>query len=128
MRYAAVLTINGRPARRVVELWVEQVPDDVPAPDVARALEGSPHAGRLSTAGIFLANRKVTAEARLAKGWSEAPDAPSVPWGELVKDPSQQMNLRVPRSSLARWKATAAREGVDFSTWVRRSLDSAAGR
>lgn len=128
MRYAVVLTIAGRPAVRVVELWVEDLPEDAGGvlSEITAALEGSPYAARLSTAGMFLANRKIIPEGKLRPGYVESPDVATVAWGELVRDVSTQMNLRVPGRSLARWKATAAREGVDFSSWARRSLDAAA--
>lgn len=127
MRYAVSLVVAGRPPRRVVELWVDGVPDEVTSGEVRIALEGSEYAGRLSTSGIFMANRKIQPENRLRGPVEAAPTATTVSWATLVQDERKQLNFRVYRSERARWEAAArAVRAPDLSAWIRDTLNAAA--
>lgn len=124
MRYAVIFTMAvGQSKQRAVEAFIEDVPEDVKASDVAEALGNSRYAPEFSERGIFLANRRVTAEARIPKG-TDARDATAIEWKTLAGTGSVQLNMRIPAREKAVWEMAASREGFPKVTaWMRHHLN-----
>lgn len=124
--FAVIYTVSlGANKRSIFEARIKGVPEDIKAPEVTKALEGSARAAEFSEHGFFLANRKITPADKLPKGISGEPKV--IDWRELSGDATIQMNLRIPGRERAAWEMAASRAGVPFRTWLRRSLADAAG-
>lgn len=124
--FVVIYTMSlGQAKHHVFEAQIKGAPDEMKAPEVTKALEGSSRAAEFSEHGFFLANRKIVPADKMPKGVTGDPKV--IDWRELSGNATVQMNLRIPGRERAAWELAASREGLNFRTWMRRKLAEAAG-
>lgn len=127
MRYAVIHTLAiGSIKHHVIESFIENVPDEAKPDSIIAAIQESSLASGFSEHGIFFANRKLIAEAKIPAKATGGESAKAVAWKLLSGKEMVQRNIRVTAAEQSAWDMAAKRSGLNLREWIRDTLNNAA--